>query len=38
MLAIYHNLAASYLKNNNLKNAILSCDEALKIDPKSILY
>jgi Tfp pilus assembly protein PilF len=38
MLALYHNLAASYLKSNNLKNAYFSCDEALKIDPKSIFY
>jgi len=36
LLALYHNLAACYLKLNNLKSATLSCEEALKIDPKSI--
>lgn len=37
LLALYHNLAASYLRLNNLKNAFQSCEEALKIDPKSNL-
>jgi len=37
LLTLYHNLAASYLRLKNLKDAFLSCEEALKIDPKSYL-
>lgn len=34
-LALYHNLAAGYLKLNDTQNALKSCEEALALDNNS---
>jgi hypothetical protein len=36
-IALYHNLAAGYLRLKDHKNALLACHEALAIDPRSNL-
>ena len=35
-LALYHNIAATCLKIKDHKNALLACNEAILIDPKSM--
>lgn len=35
-LTLYQNLATSYIRNQSHQDAVCACDEALKIEPKTV--